>query len=191
MKKLLILITMCIFSAACGGGGGGGSISVKVAGKDTSLTIKSSGSDKNVKTFTDIDRKITTATSFYAIMANFDMDTTNVASMKKPLTAPDQIRVMLQLIGEEGTDQKSDLKVGTYSADPKGKFMKVDSLSVTTFADGKETATSFDAQFSGSKITGQVTVTSVTSDSISGTIDVTEGDKSVKGSFTAKMAAKK
>jgi len=193
MKKLLIIALGLLF-AACGGGGiGGGSakMDIKAGGKDTVLAIKSSGTDKSVKTFTDKEGKITTATSFYAITANYDMDTTNAASMKKPLSAPDQARVMLQLIGEEGTDLKSEFKPGTYKADPAGKFMKLDSLVVTTFADGKEAATSFDTNFSGSKITGQVIVKSVTADAISGDIDVTEGDKSVKGTFTAKIAAPK
>ena len=145
-------------------GGGSAKMDIKAGGKDTALAIKSSGTDKNVKTFTDKEGKVTTATSFYAMMANYDMDTTNFASMKKPLTAPEQARVMLQLIGEEGTDQKSEFKPGTYKADPAGKFMKIDSLVVTTFADGKEVVTSFDTMFSASKITGQVVVKSVTAD---------------------------
>ena len=193
MKQLVAIFAFAIFLMACGGGGIGGSakLDIKTGGKDTSLVIKSSGSDKSVKTFTDINQKITTATTFYALMANYDMETPNIATMKKSLTAPEQVRVMLQLVGEEGTDQKSEFKAGTYKADPKEKFMKLDYLEVTTFADGKEVKTSFDTSFSASKITGQVTVTSVTADSISGTIDVTEGDKAVKGPFTAKIAAKK
>jgi hypothetical protein len=195
MKKLLI-ITCSLLFIACGGtdsgtGVGNAKMDVKIGGKDTTLAVKSSGSDKGVKTFTDKEKNVTTATSFYAVMANYDMDTTNVASMKKPLTAPDQARIMLQLIGEQGTDQKSEFKAGTYKADPAGKFMKVDSLIVYTFADGKEVNTSFDATFSGSKITGEVRVKTVTADEISGEIDITEGDKSVKGTFTAKIPAPK
>jgi hypothetical protein len=187
MKKLLI-IAASILLAACGGAGGGSAkMDIKIGGKDTSLAVKSSGSDKGVKTFTDKDGKMTTATSFYAIMANYEMDTKNVATMKKPLTAADQARVMLQLIGEEGTDQKSEFKAGTYKADPTGKFMKVDSLTVFTFVDGKEVSTSFDTSFSTSKITGEVRVRSVTAEEISGEIDITDGDKSVKGTFTAKI----
>ena len=188
MRKLLLIAAGLLFLAC---GSGSAKMDIKVGGKDTSLTVKSSGSDKSVKTFTDKENKVTTATAFYAVMANYDMDTTNAASMKKPLTAPEQARVMLQLIGEEGTDQKAEFKPGTYKADPAGKFMKVDLLSVTTFADGKEVKTDFDMTFSGSKVTGEVRVKSVTADAISGEIDITEGDKSVKGTFTAKIPAPK
>ena len=195
MKKLILLLGLSILATACGGGQGGGSSSskmdVKIGGKDSSLSVKTSGTDNSVKTFTDVGGKISTATSFYAIMANYDMDLTNIGTMKKPVTAADQMRVMLQLIGEEGTDQKTMIKPGIYKADPSGKFMKIDSLTVATFADGKEVRTDFDTMFSGSKITGQAEVKSVTADLISGTIDVTEGDKSVKGTFSAKIAVKK
>lgn len=185
MKKLLIIAASFLLMAACGGGSA--KMDIKIGGKDTSLAVKSSGSDKGVKTFTDKEGKITTATYFYAVMANYDMDTKSVATMKKPLTAADQARVMLQLVGEEGTDQKSEFKAGTYKADPTGKFMKLDSLTVLTFADGKEVSTNFDTSFSTSKITGEVRVKSVTAEEISGEIDVTDGDKSVKGTFTAKI----
>jgi hypothetical protein len=192
MKRFAFIAIFALAAMGCTGGGTAGSapLEIKVGGKDTSLVVKSSGSDKSVKTFTDKENKITTATSFHAVVANYDLDTKNVGAMKKPVTAPDHVRLQLQLIGEEGTDQKSELKPGIYKADPKEKFMKVDYLSVATFADGKETNTSFDMNFSGSKVTGQVEVTSVTADAITGTIDVTDGDKSVKGPFVAKIVQK-
>lgn len=193
MKQLVAICAFAIFLMACGGGGIGGSskVDIKIGGKNASLETKASGTYKTVKTFTDINKNITKAIAFDVYLANYDMDGTNPMTMKKPMTAPEQVRLILQLIGEEGTDHNSELKAGTYKADPTGKFMKLDYLSVVTFADVKEVNTSFDTSFSTSKITGQVTVTSVTADSISGTIDVTEGDKAVKGPFTAKIAAKK
>ena len=187
------LIIGAMFVVSCGGGAAGGGsakMDIKVGGKDTSLSVKSGGGYRSTKTFTAIDGKITTASSFYTVMANYEMDTASLATMKKPLTSAEQSRVTIQLIGEEGTEQNNDLKPGIYKADPSQKYMKVDSISVVTFADGKETNTNFDTNFSSSKITGQVEVTSVTADAISGKIDVTEGDKSIKGTFTAKMPAK-
>ena len=192
MKRLVVIAVFTLASMCCTGAGTAGSapLVIKAGGKDTSLTVRSSGSDKSVKTFTDKENKITTATSFHAVMANYDLDTKTVGAMKKPVTAPDQVRLQLQLIGEEGTDQKSELKPGIYKADPKEKFMKVDYLAVATFSDGKETNTSFDMTFSGSKVTGMVEVTSVTADAITGTIDITDGDRSVKGPFVAKIIQK-
>ncbi len=192
MKKFAVIAIFALATMGCTGAGTAGSapLAIKAGGQDTSLIVKSSGSDKSVKTFTDKENKVTTATSFHAVIANYDLDTKNVRSMKTPLTAPEQVRLQLQLIGEEGTDQKGELKPGVYKADPKEKFMKVDYLAVATFADGKETNTSFDMTFSGSKVTGKVEVTTVTADEISGTIDITDGDKSVKGPFVARIVQK-
>lgn len=192
MKRIFMIFVIVNLAIACGGGAGGGStIAIKAGGKDVSLTTKASGTYRTVKTFTDIDQNITKATAFDVYLANYEMDPTSPMTMRKPLTAADQVRLSMQLIGAEGTDQNAEFKAGTYKADPAGKYMKLDSLSVSTFADGKEVTTRFETMLTGSKITGQVEVKSVTADAISGTIDVTDGDKTIKGDFVAKIAAKK
>ena len=191
MKKILFIICAALVFAACGGGAGSSKLDIKAGGKDSTLNIKSSGSDTSVKTFTDKDGKMTKAPITYIYLANYDLDMTNAGTMRKPLTAADQIRVGLALTGEESPDDKAAFKAGTYKAAPTEKYNKIDWLSVSTFADGKEAKTDFETNFSQSKITGEVKITSVTADSISGEIDVTDGDKSVKGSFTAKAPGKK
>lgn len=193
MKRILVVFALSVIAGACGGGvgGGGAKVDVKIGGKDVSVATKSSGSYTSVKTFTDIGGAMTKASAFHAFLASYDMDTTTGASMRKPVASADQARVEFSLIGEEGTDDKAPVKVGVYKVDPAGKFMNVDSLSVHSFADGKATDTRFDVKFSASKATGQIEVTSVTADSVSGRIDVTDGDKSVKGAFTAKLPVKK
>lgn len=190
MRNLLV-IAMCALLAACGGGLGGSSLSVKIGGKDSSMAVKSSVTSKSVFTYSPGGgAPPITATSMTFVLANYEADTTNIATMKKPLTSADQMRVFFSVNGEEGTDLKGEIKPGTYKVDPSGKWMKVGSFSVTTFADGKESDTSFDMMFSGSKATGEIKIASVTADEISGSIDITEGDKSVKGNFTAKAAKK-
>lgn len=187
----LIVITMCALLAACGGGLGGSNLAVKVGGKDVSLAVKSSGTDKSVFTSTaGPGAPPITATTMSVMLANYDMETTNIATMKKKMTAADQARVFFSLTGAEGTDLKADFKPGTYKVDTQGKWMKVGMFSITTFADGKDADASLDMMSSMSKATGQITITSVTADEISGSIDVSEGDKSVKGDFTAKIAKK-
>lgn len=190
MKRILMIFVIACVACACGGAGGS-TIAIKTGGKDVSLASKSSGTYKTVKTFTDINQNITKATAFDVYLANYEMDSTSPMTMRKALTSADQVRVSMQLIGAEGTDQNSEFKPGVYKADPTLKYMKLDSLGITTFADGKEVTTRFETMSSTAKISGQVEVKSVTADAISGTIDVTEGDKTIKGDFTAKIAAKK
>lgn len=190
MKRILMIFVVASLAYACGGAGGS-TIAIKSGGKDVSLAAKTSGTYKTVKTFTDINQNITKATAFDIYLASYEMDSTSPSTMRKPLTAADQVRLSMQLVGAEGTDQNSEFKPGVYKADPTGKFMKLDSLGIATFADGKELNTRFETSTSTSKIAGQVEVKSVTAEAISGTIDVTDGDKTVKGDFTAKIAAKK
>jgi len=187
MKKLWLIILAILFVSACGAAGGGGSkLDIKVGGKDSTLTIKSGGvyygnvistspGKPNVQTF---------AHDIY--LANYEMDTTSAATMRKPLTAADQIRVELQLTGEDGTKTDSPFKVGTYSA-KADKINRVRSIIVATFADGKETRTTFDTMGLTPKADGDVKLTAVTADSISGEVNLSDGDKSIKGKFTTKL----
>ncbi|MBK8305375.1 MAG: hypothetical protein IPK98_19145 [Chloracidobacterium sp.] len=190
MKKLII-ITMCaLFVTACGSGAGGGSsLSVKAGGKDVPFAVKSSGSDKSVFTYTPgPGQPPQTATSFSAMFGNYEMDTTNFATMKKKLASADQARVSFSIYGESGTGLKDEVKPGTYKVDKEGRFMSVSTVTVMTFADGNDKETYFDLRAADAK--GEIKVTSVTADAVSGSIDVTQGENSVKGNFTAKIAKK-
>lgn len=197
MNRKIILTGLLIVSAlifnACGGAGIASSapkLSVKTSGKDATLEVKSGGVYYGNIISTAPGKPSIQTFSHSIYLANYEMDTTNAATMKKPLTAPDQLRVMIGLQGEEGTKEDSPFKVGTYvlKAD---RFNKVSSATITTFADGKEKTDGFDAMSSLSKAEGEVKITSVTADSVSGEINLTEGEKTVKGSFTAKLPTKK
>ena len=98
----------------------------------------------------------------------------------------DQMRIDIQLTGEVGTKDDSPLKVGTYTA-KYDKANGVRFVRINTFADGKQVETDFDSSFNSEKVSGDVKITSVTSDSVSGEVNLGEGDKSIKGTFTAKL----
>ena len=199
MKKLLILIFASLWLTACGAAGTGTStgpsapkLDVKVGGKDSTLNVKSGAVYYSAMAFTAPD-KPTVKTSIHTIyLANFEMDTTTgPAWMNKPLTAPDQMRVDLSLTGEDGTNEKSPFKVGTYSAQT-ANVNGVRSASILTFADGKQTETRFESLMSlgGKGANGEVKITSVSADTVSGEVNLSEGDKSIKGTFTAKLPKK-
>jgi hypothetical protein len=192
MRTLLLVIGASLFLTACGGAGLGTSSSkldIKVGSTSSTLTVKSGAvyygnvistapGKPNIQTF---------AHTIY--IANYEMDTSDPGWSRKPLSG-DQMRVDIQLTGEEGTKDDSPFKVATYS--PKAdKFNKVRSITIITFANGKETRTDVDTGFNGEKVSGDVKITSITADTVSGEVNLSEGDKSIKGGFTAKLPAKK
>lgn len=192
MKNLLIILCVSFLLTACGAAGIGTSapkLNVKTGGKDATLEVKTGGVYYGNVISTSPGKPSIQTFSHSIYLANYEMDTTNAATMKKPLTAPEQIRVQIGLQGEEGTKDDSPFKVGTYNLKAE-RFNKVSTVVITTFADGKEKSDSFDTMSSMSKAEGEVKITAVTADSVSGEINVTEGDKSIKGTFTAKLPKK-
>lgn len=189
MKKLVLVVFASFWLSACGAAGVGTTapkLDVKVGGQDATLNVKSGAvyygnvistapGKPNIQTF---------AHTLY--IANYQLDATHPGWTRTPLTAPDQMRVDIQLTGEEATKDDSPFKVGTYS--PKAdKFNTVRFVRINTFADGKQKETDFDTSFSREKVNGEVKITSVTADTVSGEVNLTEGDKSIKGTFTATL----
>lgn len=184
---VVIAVACALVIGGCGKTGGGG-IHVKSANTgDKELATKSSYAFAVTKTFTDISGKISTASAYYTYAANYDLDAGNFAmTLDKPLTADDNVRVVFSLIGEEGTNDKSPLKAGTYSA-KADKFMKVESVGIVSRKGGADTKFWLDR----STLTGEVKLTSASADELAGDINVSAGDNSIKGSFTAKVLKRK
>lgn len=151
------------------------------------VPVKSAYAYAVTKSFTDTSNTITTAAAYNFDAANYDLDATNFAmTLDKPLTSDDQIRVMFSLIGGQGTDGKAPLKAGTYSA-KADKFLKVETVGIVSRKGGADSKVWLDR----STLAGEVKITSASADEISGDIDVSTGDTSIKGSFTVKILKRK
>ena len=183
----LILIAASLCLSACSKSGSVGLHIKSTATGEKDVAVKSSYSFAVTKTFTDASGKMSTAASYRTYSANYDLDSANFAmTMDKPLTSDDQARVVFSLVGDEGTNEKSPPKAGTYSA-KADKFMKVEDVAIVS----RKGAADNKAWFDRSTLSGQVKVTSATADEISGDIDLTAGDNTIKGSFTAKVLKRK
>lgn len=184
----LLTIALSFLLAGCGKSGGGNSVHVKSAATgEKDFPIKTSYTFAVTKTFTDINNKMTTASAYNVYVANYDLDAGNFAmTLDKPLMSDDHIRVVFSLIGAEGTNDKSPLKAGTYSA-KADKYMKVESAGIVTRKNGADSKLWLDR----STLTGEVKVTSASADSIAGDVDLTAGENKIKGSFTGKVLARK
>jgi len=182
------LMALAIFVGGCGKSGGGGNMQVKSpATGDKELPQKSGYAFAVIKSFTDTSGKITTAASYRVYLANYDLDAGNFAmTLDKPLSSEDQVRVVFSLVGQQGTNDKSALMAGTYSA-KADKFMKVEDVAVVSrkgSADNK-------ALLDRSTLSGDAKVNSVSGDTITGEVDLTSGAISIKGPFTAKILMRK
>ncbi len=128
------------------------------------LAAKSSYAFAITKSFTDAAGKMTTAPSYRVYVANYDLDAANFAmTLDKPLTSEDRLRVVFSLVGEQGGTEKTPLKGGTESK----------------------------VWLDRSTLTGEVKVNSVSGDTMSCDVDLSAGETSIKGSFTAKILTRK
>ena len=154
MKTLFLIIGLSIFLTACGSSTGTTDagvtstappkLDIKVGGKSSTLDVKSGMVYPSEMVFTAPGKPNVKTFIHKIYLANFEMDTNGAAWMNKPLTAPEQIRVEIDLTGEDGTDMKSPFKVGTYTAQAD-KTNGVRFVEIRTFEGGKETKTSFDS----------------------------------------------
>jgi hypothetical protein len=184
----ILVVSTLLALAACGKSAGGNAIHVKsntTGEKD--LAIRSGYAFPVTKSFTDINNKITTASAYYVYLANYDLDAKNFAvTLDKPLTADDQVRLVFSLIGDEGTNDQSPLKAATYSA-KADKYGKAESAGIVARKNGADVKSWLDR----SMLTGEVKITSASADEVSGDVNLSSGDTSIKGSFTAKILKRK
>jgi hypothetical protein len=181
------LLTCALIASACGSAGGGGLHLKSPATGDKDLIEKAGYAFAVTKTFTDVSGKITTAASYRAYLANYDLDAGNFAmTLDKPLSSEDQVRIVFSLVGEQGTNDKSPLKTGTYSA-KADKFMKVEDAAIISRKGGADNKAVLDR----STLSGDAKVSSVSGDTVTGEVDLTSGAISIKGPFTAKVLVRK
>src|SRR6266436_129324 len=182
------LIILALVIGGCGKGGGGGSMLVKSpATGEKELPPKSGYAFAVTKTFTDASGQMTTAASYRVYVANYDLDAGNFAmTLDKPLTADDQVRVVFSLVGDQGTNDKSALKTGTYSA-KADKFMKVEDVAIVSRKGGADSKTLLDR----STLSGDAKVSSVSGNTITGEVDLTSGVIAIKGPFGARVLVRK
>src|SRR6185295_16183264 len=178
------VLPLALLLFGCGKSAGGNGIHVKSATTgEKDIAIKSGYAFPVTKSFTDINGKITSASAYNVYLANYDLDGKNFAmTLDKPLTTDDQVRATFSLIGDEGTNDKSPVKVATYSA-KADKYVKAESAGIVARKNGADVKSWLDR----STLTGEVKVTSATADEISGEVNLSSGDMAIKGSFTAKI----
>lgn len=186
MKKLLIPLTILIgvFLVACGGGGSS-EVTVKVDGQDKKFEPSSTWAYHSTKTFSypENGKTVMTKSSISSIvLANYKLDTEQafISLNKQKIDKPEQIKIMFSITGEKDSSVDVPVKAGEYTAEAE-RFSKVDGVTIYYLADGNEKRVSLNDR----KLKGKINISGVSNGTISGDIDVTDGENSVKGSFSA------
>ena len=184
----LTALASALLLAGCSKGASENGLHIKSAATgEKDLAVKSAYAFAVTKSFTDTTGKITTAPSYRVYAANYDLDAAGFAmTLDKPLTSDDRLRVVFSLVGEQGGNEKTPLKAGTYSA-KADKFMKVEDVGIVSRKGGADSKGWLDR----SLLSGEVKVTSVSGDTMSADVDLSAGETSIKGSFTAKILTRK
>ena len=183
----MLAIAFLVLLLGCSKSGGNDMHVKSPATGEKNLSVKSSYAFAVTKSFTDISGKISTAVSYRLYAANYDLDSSFFAqTLDKPFKSDDDMRVVFNLVGEQGGTEKSAVKIGTYSA-KADKFMKVEDVAIVSRKGGADNKVFLDR----STLSGDVKITSASDDSVSGDVDLTAGDTTIKGLFTAKVLKRK
>lgn len=208
MKKFLAIICASLFFIACGSSDSGGSSSNSGGGSNSSgnagggvpgsagkVTIKYKvGSEEKTKevaltkaviwplplTKSVNGKKVEGLVGYDFFLNNFDFDEKKLASAEAKQDG--QISVIFKLVGPEGATFQTPIKPGTYDAaqptDPLDARSKSDNMRLIIFEGGKATPVLF------SNPKGTVKITSASGENSSGEIDLSDGNNSIKGTFT-------
>lgn len=193
--RLILFSTCALLCGACGGLASGGAASSARANHLTltypgankqEVALKSGGLYTMAKTLSSTSRS-TKASSHYICLADHELDMSRgTISMNAPLREAGQTKVCFSLTGAEGTDAKTPLQTGTYTAVKPGpeifQFNVAEAPSIRTFEGGQEKKHPLDA----SKLSGEVRITSASGDAVSGEVNLADGEREIKGAFTTR-----
>lgn len=197
MKNALIVlaITTALFFIGCGTGNsdsvkpassGKSELTVSIGGQEKKIVPSSTWATHSVKSFSpnsDGSGQFKTS-STTIILANLELDKERgIASInKKKLDQPQQYRVHFGFSGAKGTDEKAEIKAGEYQTNvDRYAPNKVEFVTIYHVVDGKETAVELDDKV----MNGKITISGLSGTKIYGSLDVTDGKNTVKGTFEA------
>ena len=175
MKKLLAIILASAFFTACGGASGGNSIIPAVS--SDKFTVKLKGAEVPFEMKKAVATVRPDLKQLQLLFANYEIDLEGKTIMGAPPTsAPGQKRIVVYITNKKATQAvyKTPIMPGEYTE------------GINIVFDNR------DDDFAGAAMmkpggTHKVTITSITEEKVTGSVDLTVGDNSIKGKFEAKI----
>ncbi len=175
---LTAIVAVVVFAGACGLMGGGSGVTVTYDGNSESVEAK----DSRVFAHTIGD---SVAHTF--VIANYDLpEKLDRRSAFKSAKEDGQKRVEFTIIGDKGTSENTPIKPGEYPARVGNVGSPAGTSNGGKIAFNKEGKEDSEGLNLADMKEGKVVIESVESGTVKGTVDITDGDTTIKGSFTAK-----
>lgn len=172
MKKLLAIILAGAFFTACGSGGG-----ILPSMSSDKFTVKLNGTEVPF----EIKKAVATVRpdlkQLQLLFANYDIDLAGKTIMGAPRTseaAQKHFRVYLKNEKATQAEYKTPIKLGEYT----------ENIYIESDNNNDQDA---GATLMKSGGTRKVVITSINDEKVTGTVDITVGDSSIKGAFEAKF----
>lgn len=207
MKRILLLAGFSVFFAGCGGGIISNNANVNSAAEPKpispgALSVTTRGNPavglqpmsaymfSGETAINTADGKSVKTVMRDFVIANYTLDlSSGFSSTTSPLNAAGQMQVFFKLQDKANATKDTPFVAGDYPSKPQDQFEKFYSLAIFTYS---ETGDRENKILGGYDLTkGGVKITSVTGDTVVGEIDVTNGENTVKGPFTAKIYKEK
>jgi hypothetical protein len=178
MKRLYVAsgLGLAMLLSACGLAGGSTKLQVKMKGKEMTLNGKAN--------YVTLSQVSPIGASF--TIANYEpKKVEGTTAAFDQVKSDEQLRVVISLRSGQATNYK--IQPGEYAMKAPNATPMTDQVMIYYWQGGEMYGERSEVLSDGE---GKVTITSVTEDAISGTIDVGNQEKSVKGDFTAKLLKK-
>lgn len=182
MKKLIAIILASVFFMACGGGSNiaGGGNSIIPALSSDKFTVKLKGAEVPFEVKKAVATIRPDLKQLQLLFANYDIDLAGKSIMGAPNTfASGQTYIKVTITNNKATqaEYKTPIKPGEYAEDIYVGYYDYDSRNTNLY----------ETFFTKNGSINKVTITSITADTVTGSVDLSVGDNSIKGKFEAKI----
>lgn len=198
MIKLLLITITALFLTGCGGVG---AVTSSSGGKITGISKDRSGAEKTKdleikKGIVTVTESTHSAKGSVAKVVHYDFVLNNFEFDEKDNKSKDpkedgQVSGSFTLFGAKDATKETPLKEGTFAVAQHTDGIevndKVGKAEIEFFEGGKRESFSISTV---SPRKGQVIIKSISGDTISGEIDMTDDFRTIKGNFTAKIVKK-
>lgn len=198
MRSLLIVICASLLLTACGGagigtGGGPGKLTFKfkMIGNDVTKELAVKQGSVFVNDIVPKQGSSLRPMDYFINLANYDFP--QKASEAYPKKDGD-ILIVIQVLGDKDATEKTPLKAGDYpasqAADGENVFGKAWHMQIRYFDEGRIKESYIDASYPKGTRKGSVKINPIAGDALSGEVDISDDNGSLKGTFTGKLDQK-